>query len=55
LARTRSLVARATIRDAVSQSHESKLPFWSGNLVVASSYAAAFFECFSELLFHAFG
>src|SRR5215204_829288 len=36
-----SLDAQSTIKGEVSQSHEGKPPFWSGNLVGASPYAAA--------------
>ena len=43
-----SLDAQSTIRGEVSQSHEGKPPFWSGNLVGASPYAAAVFEYFSQ-------
>lgn len=40
--------------EEVSRSHEGKPPFWSGNLVGASPYAASFFAYYSERLFHAF-
>ncbi len=44
------LYAQRTVREENPQSHGGKPPFWSGNLVGASPYAAAFFEYFRELL-----
>src|SRR5215217_565816 len=43
-----SLCAQSTIREEGSQSHGSRVLFWSGNCVVASPYEAAYFECFQE-------
>jgi hypothetical protein len=42
------LYVQSTIREEVSRNHEGMPPFWSGNFVGASPYAAAYFRYISK-------